>query len=214
MNSSTLQWWVLGLCLIGCDDSSCGAHTTEVGGVCVGEANAEPFVYSTIDEVIAGESPCDGAVSGTELDLEARCVGQVCIGETLAQAVQAGSPEPLCEVERLGVAMCEWVPGAFTLFPDSDGDGQPDRRDAPIWRIELNTRYQGTTASGLGIAESASCFVDRLGPPEQYLLSRTPDGRWLVGSASWNGGEVVVEDGVAPYLINYADGVLDRIILD
>ena len=199
--------------LAACDDSFCGAYTTEVDGVCVGEAPPPEPVAPTALEVLQADQGCAPMLAGEDLDLAGGCVEGVCVGDELDAAKAVFGDGLSCTGYAPGVLRCIWDGSIVVRVLDDDLDGQPNDGKAALAAIEIRPTYAGSDPDGLGMKAPAMCFIDSLGPPETLVVGRAYDGRWLTAQATWDGGRIEILDGVLPFVVGEVDGSLDRILL-
>lgn len=209
--------FLLSLALAACaepevqDLIECGARTTEVDGVCVGDEPIEPDPV-TLEAFLDTLEPCDAPESGDgRLDLLLGCADDVC-ARTLLREVNANMGEEAdCEQPYLAnpeFLECSWSNGTSTLLYDPDADGIPND-NAIVNGVNVAPTFDGTTLDGLGIGERVTCIIEKLGTPDALTLVETKEG-WHIEQAAWDAAGVQVYDGGTSYPRVF-DGRIDRL---
>ena len=177
-------WLTALLALASCVDAvSCGPFTEEVDGACVGQVveELEPG-ESAFYEALSGLSPCVPAEGEVQLDLQAGCAGDACVGAD-AQALLDAHPDAECRSEG-GLLSCD-IGEVRASVVDADWNGEPD--DGAVVRSLQVLAPGKRTDDGLGVGASMSCFLDVL--PEPDLVAATQqDGEWVLRELYWSEG--------------------------
>lgn len=152
---------------------------------------------------------CEPLAGDGRLDLAAGCVEGLCAGDGYADAM-AARPGAACEVYIEGfIFECVWErTGLSAWVYDVDGDDVMDPND-PLWMLNVDLPYLGSTSEGLGLGADMKCFIDVLGEPDEINVARSDDA-WQILSMSY--GDVSISDYVTNKNQDYAsDGLADGI---
>ena len=159
----------------------CGPYTYEAAGNCFGEPVVEVTPDDpTFEDTLAALPECRLAGSNGRLDLDGRCVDDICVGGSVDALVETYGAQTCAPGG--GRALCRWA-GVSVYVPDADRDGQPDPGSSVSYLDIM--RADVSNDDGLGIGASMSCFVDRLPAPDVLTLSRRDDGSWAIRELNW-----------------------------
>lgn len=218
-------WWALAM--IGCagDPPECsdGFELGE-GDLCyeVVSGTGTPTGTTTdpdaIEAWLGGLEDCGLPPGDGTLDLADGCLGAACVGMSFDAANAALGGDATCVpfvYEFAGYSFayvdCLWSNGVSALLEDADRDGAADV-GVTLNGLQAEAPFAGTTADGLGLGVSLTCFVPILGEPDSIALEPDDRGDWRLTTATWNLAGVTAYDsgGGGPYDID-PDGEVDSL---
>lgn len=182
--------------LLACAED-CPAGTHEDGPVCV----ADP-AETAVDGIAVPLRACTPTTGDGDIDLANTCVGDLCVGDTYADAVAAlGTPADF-------MPWVEWPSGLGIGF-DPDGEPPPDEAAAVEFWVE--SPYPGRTTNGLGAGVAMQCFLDELGLPDDVSLS-VSGSSYVVWYIHWDAPDLMVFDD--DVLFGEADSIVDTLTFE
>ena len=194
------------------DGLVCGSGTSELDGECVGQDTSviEAGDPTLLDLLDALPDCITASVDGT-LDVAAGCVGDGCIGDTVADLDVAFDETGDCRSSTLSEAIfCDWSNGVSASFEDLDGDQVADP-DSTAAYLSVRDPNRAATVDGLGVGATVRCFVDVWGSPDSVAFGENADGTFNLTDLKYYDLGVFVGDGLAGFAA--PDGVADSLFL-
>ena len=161
-----------------------------------------------VTDVLSSLPDCVFRDPGSDIDLEAGCVGDACAGDTfeeLDEILGGGA-----ECEGVGALIeCVWdgvLAGRF------EADGDDPVPDAETEELRILTGYAGSTPEGLGVGITPRCFVEVLEMPDRIVFEDV-GGTLTISEARWDGVGLLALDQLDADGDDHADGVMDQLRL-